>query len=85
MDMKSRPMINERVSWKDFKQKVITDTGHAMNDVGSEIWKLCDGKHTIRQIVDSITQNFDVSVRQAEKDVLSFLRELEEANLVSLK
>ncbi|HUB05400.1 MAG TPA: PqqD family protein [Myxococcales bacterium] len=55
------------------------------NDVATEIWQLADGRHSVAQIVDRITEAFDVERPQAERDVVEFVRLLDERGLVELE
>jgi hypothetical protein len=55
-----------------------------LNEVGSRIWSLADGTRTIRQIAQSICEEYDVEQVQSENDVLAFIEQLLEKKLVSL-
>jgi len=48
-----------------------------LNPVGSKIFSLLDGQHTHDQIVDAVSEEFDVTREQATEDLRSFLEELE--------
>jgi len=64
------------VSPSDGKMSVV-------NEVGAFVWELIDGHHSVDLIVRQVTENFDVTTEQAQVDVMAFLRDLEERNLVS--
>ncbi len=54
-----------------------------LNPVASKIIKLLDGKHTIEDIINEIIKSFeDVDYETAEKDVLDFLKELEQERII---
>lgn len=55
---------------------------HQLNAAASLIWKECDGLHSISDIVKTMMNNFDVSLEQAEKDVLDTIRLFQENNLL---
>ena len=55
-----------------------------LNEVGARIWSLIDGKRSIKEIVDVITQEYQVSAEIAEKDTLSFIDELISKAMVQL-
>jgi len=55
-----------------------------LNEVGARIWSLIDGKRSIKEIVDVITQEYQVSADIAEKDTLSFIDELISKAMVQL-
>ncbi len=54
---------------------------HALNVLGTEIWKLCDGK-TGEEIISILSDGFDVEREVLEKDVIAFLEDLKELGLV---
>ena len=55
-----------------------------LNETGSGIWQLLDGRNSIEDIVNIISSEFDVSREQAEKDTLDFIEELVEKDMVVL-
>ena len=54
-----------------------------LNEVGSQIWELMDGRHTIAEIGTALCAEFDVSEQQAQEDTLDFIGELLDKGLVS--
>jgi GeoRSP system PqqD family protein len=54
---------------------------HALNILGTEVWKLCDGR-TVDQIVTALRDRFDVEPDVLKTDVESFLKEMKELGLV---
>lgn len=55
-----------------------------LNETGSGIWQLLDGRNSIEDITNIISSEFDVSREQAEKDTLGFIEELIEKEMVVL-
>jgi len=55
-----------------------------LNETGSGIWQLLDGRNSIEDIINIISSEFDVSREQAEKDTLDFIEELVEKDMVVL-
>ena len=55
-----------------------------LNESGSRIWELIDGKRDIRQIAEQISGEFEVPPEQALKDITGFVRELLKKQLVIL-
>ncbi len=66
---------------------VLADAGevHVLNAVGTRIWELTDGTHTIQQIVDTIVAEFEVTPQQAQTDVEEFLQTLVDAQSLVLQ
>lgn len=49
---------------------------NVLNLVGSRIFELSDGTHTIAEITETIASEYDVSVEQAEADITTFLQQM---------
>jgi hypothetical protein len=49
---------------------------NVLNLVGSRIFELADGTHTIAEITETIASEYDVSVEQAEADITTFLQQM---------
>lgn len=60
------------------------DAVYTLNDVGSYIWELIDGRRSARAIAEEVSAVYDVAVEQAAPDVDELLRALEEKGLVRL-
>lgn len=55
---------------------------HSLNVLGTEIWKLCDGR-TIGDIVSELHENFDVEEGVLREDVSEFLKQMKEEGLIN--
>ncbi|MBK7048115.1 MAG: PqqD family protein [bacterium] len=55
---------------------------HSLDEVGAFIWRQCDGRHTLAQVVEALIAEYEVEPGQAVGDVQSFLEQLVEADLV---
>jgi Mrp family chromosome partitioning ATPase len=53
-----------------------------LNELGAMIWQLINGRTTVRQLMEAVTNEYDVGAAEAEKDVVDFLRSLEDAGLI---
>ncbi len=58
------------------------DSIYTLNQVGTRIWQLIDGRASVAQIADAIQHEFDVGREQALQDVLDFLASLQAAGLI---
>lgn len=54
-----------------------------VNRVGGEIWRMCDGTTTVRQIKDRLKQRFSMS-KTVEDDTAAFLNRLFGLNLIHM-
>lgn len=57
---------------------------HSFNLLGTEIWKLCDGR-TVEDIVSELREKFDVKEEILRNDVSAFLKHLKEEGLIHEK
>ena len=56
----------------------------ALDDVGSSVWELCDGKRDINSVVTSISADYKLTRREAEASATMFLQTLAKKNLIGL-
>jgi hypothetical protein len=47
-----------------------------VNQVGAAIWEMCDGAHTVDQMVDKLAEIYDQERGRIERDAHAFLDEL---------
>lgn len=89
MNLDSRPDLHPQVAARVVDGSaviVLADSGqvNVLNEVGTRIWQLIDGTHTLRQIADRITEEYDVPPDQASDDVKEFIQQLLAANAVTI-
>lgn len=60
------------------------DSIYTLNEVGTRIWQLIDGRADTRQIVEAISREYEVTGEEATKDVIDFLELLEAASLIDV-
>jgi len=53
-----------------------------LNEIGTMIWGLIDGKKSVTEISEAICKTYEVKPEVAEKDTLEFLNSLKEAGLL---
>ena len=58
---------------------------NVINTVGSRIWELLDGKHTVAEIANVIADEYEVSPEQALSDTMEFIEDIESKRLASAK
>jgi hypothetical protein len=54
-----------------------------VNQAGAAIWEMCDGAHSLDQIVDKLAETYDQERSRIEQDVRIFLNELMRLGLVA--
>jgi hypothetical protein len=55
---------------------------YALDEVSARVWELCDGEHGIGAIVEVIGDEYDAPVETIREDVLAFLQEMLDENLL---
>lgn len=88
MTLLSRPKRREQIisqeGVNDFLLLNMRDGNYySLNEVGGRIWSLCDGKHTVEQIVESLAAEYDATAEILTSDALDLLDELRNQQLIS--
>ena len=52
------------------------DELYTLNETGKAIWKRLDGKKSMRKIAEELSDEFEASSEDIEKDVIGFVNEL---------
>jgi len=78
---------NSSVLWRELDGEAILlnpkeGCSYNLNIVGTLIWKLLDGEHSIDDIAKAICECYEVEHDQALQDMRQLLNELRENNLV---
>ena len=55
-----------------------------LNEVGSRIWQLSDGKCTVGKIINIISSEFNVPEEEAKEDTENFIKELKNKEMMIL-
>ncbi len=55
---------------------------YTLNEVGARVWQLIDANQTINRIVETIAEEYDVTVDDAARDVTELLNNMEAAGLI---
>jgi hypothetical protein len=55
-----------------------------LNTVGASIWKLIQEPRTVKEIRDSILEEYEVGSNQCEQDILEILQELSSRGLIEI-
>lgn len=58
------------------------DNVFSFNDMAAGIWIQIDGSNSLKTIKEKIIEYFKVDPDHAEKDLIDFISQLEEANLI---
>jgi methyltransferase-like protein len=53
-----------------------------LNEVGAFVWENLDGKKTLDDLKNMVTEEFDVSIQDAEIDLCEFINDLKEIDAI---
>ena len=53
-----------------------------LDEAGTEVWDLCDGQHTLRQMIEIFRERHKLTRAEAEWSLRMYLRDLGKRNLV---
>jgi len=86
-DPESHPKRADQVRWQIVDEDGILvnlDSGFYFrpNPVALFIWDLCDGRHSVGEILAKIVTTFDVDESTAQRDLETFLTHLEAEQLL---
>ena len=72
----SRKIVDELILVPMRKDVADMETLYTLNEVGARVYELIDGKRALREIVNTIVKEFEVTEQQAESDVREFIAQL---------
>lgn len=70
--------------WREYERGSLIENGIVLNETATFIWKLCDGKRSINQIIREIMKEYNVSEGKAKKDVLDWIETLLKEKTIEL-
>ncbi len=90
MDFTKYPVLHPQVATRTVDGEaliVLADSGqiNVLNPVGTRMWELMDGMHSVQQIADAICNEFDVTQVQAKQDLEEFVQQLVEVQAIVLQ
>ncbi|MFN3690150.1 MAG: PqqD family protein [Fimbriimonadales bacterium] len=54
-----------------------------LDEIGSTVWALCDGRHSVETIVQRLVQQFKLERREAEYSLFAFLNTLSRRGFIA--
>ena len=78
----SRKIVDELILVPMRKDVADMETLYTLNEVGARVYELINGKRAIREIVNTIVNEFEVTEQQAESDVRGFIAQLVEVESI---
>lgn len=56
----------------------------SLDEVGSYVWRMCDGKTTVKELIEDFRKEFKLSRKEAEVSMVAFLRTLAQNGIIGL-
>jgi hypothetical protein len=60
------------------------ERGIVLDAVGEAVWKVCDGEHTVEQLIRQVGEQYKLNPKEAEVSLTAYLRQLGKRNLIGL-
>lgn len=64
---------------------VVKERRIELDEVGTAVWRMLDGRRSVREVIGQFSEEFGVNRREAEVSVLDFLKSLLGRGLVSMQ
>ncbi len=81
-DIVARKVIDELILVPVGRQAGDLNSIYTLNEVGARTWELIDGKRRVAEIRDQLVEEFDVSEKNAEEDLLILLQQFHEIGAI---
>ena len=53
-----------------------------LDSIGTYVWKMCDGEHTISQIIKRVQNQYQLTRKEAETSLFTFMQQLGKRNFI---
>lgn len=83
----SLKLPRRRVWWLNLLAKLGSAPDYrtlTLDGVGSSVWDLCDGEHTVKDLIGKLAEEHQLSRKEAELSMMTYLRQLAERGVIVL-
>lgn len=77
-----RPFADQWIALPDQQSQMPRGTVVTFNDVGCFLWKLMQKDSSVEELTGQLLANYEVTEKKAREDILHFVEQLREANLL---
>lgn len=71
--------------WREYRKGSLLENGLALNEIATFIWKLCDSKRAVKEIIKSICDQYEVDKQTAETEAIECIKELLDEDALKLQ
>ena len=78
------PVQPSRIAERIFRVPEGTTKTFELEAIGYSVWKQCDGKTSVQQIIRRLSKQYNISLRETEVSTIAFLQTLVRKGLVGM-
>jgi len=71
--------------WLAWLMAVPSKKYFTLDEIGSQVWRWCDGTRTVRTLADELAKRYKVNRREAEQAVNTYLKQLMQRSLILME
>jgi len=83
--LKAKPARNPSIRWKRTRKGVRISTNKKRIDldkIGATVWEMCDGENTVEDIAQTLREEYNMMMSEAEKSLSIYLEQLTKKGLI---
>lgn len=73
---------NWKIRWLSKLFYIPKERRITLDEVGSEVWQMCNGRTTVAQMIDNLSAKYQLNRKEAEVSLLSYLKTLGQKRFV---
>jgi hypothetical protein len=90
IDLHAVPVRADEAVWYESEKDIVirsasNGTAYSVQKVGADIWLVCDGEHSIGDILELLLVTYEIDRETLQKDLEIFLLDLQVKGLIELK
>jgi hypothetical protein len=78
------PIMPSRIAGRIFRVPEGTSKTFELEAIGYSVWKQCDGKTSVQQIIRRLSKQYNISLREIEVSTIAFLQTLVRKGLIGM-
>ncbi len=83
--VKNTEILNTQLDDEYVLMSIEKSNYYGIDSIGSRIWQLLENEISVKEICEKLTSEYDVEFDNCVKDVISFLDELNNENIITVK
>ncbi len=84
-DMVSRTIDDETILMPLYKTSDEINCIYTLNEVGARVWELIDGKKSLSQIKSKLSQEFEATEKEMDRELSKFIEDLKKIKAIKLR